>query len=81
MKITDGNKTIIITMQNWDGHNLTPDFSNDFFDGVTVVKDVDYCIEMAEDWANYRGDFADPEAQEANRICGIERIVDVTILD
>lgn len=81
MKITDGNKTVVITMQEWDGHNLTPDFSNDFFDGVCEVDDVDYCVEQAEDWANYRGDFADFEAQEADKMRGIKRIIDVTILD
>ena len=78
MKMTDGNKTVIITMQEWDGQNLTPDFSNDFFDGFYEVNDVNYCIEMALDWANYRGDFYDLEAKEADEMRGIERIVNVT---
>lgn len=78
--LTDGKKTVEITMKTWDGSQWGVDWSNDFFeigslpaveleDGTTAhkVEDVDYCMETAEDWSNKRGDFADdgkPEAED-----------------
>lgn len=93
MKLTDGKKTIEITMQEWDGKQYKPDWSNDFFESGSLpkiwiaqinenahkVEDVDYCIEQAKDWANYQGDFYDPETQETDKERGIERIVSIDI--
>ena len=69
MKITDGKKTVEITMHTWEHDSMSPDWSNDFFEagglpyddetGTYTVEDVDYCIEQAEDWKNQRGDFYD----------------------
>ena len=62
MKMTDGKKTVEITMKVWNDFNTgySPDWSNDFFNaGVLpydededffIVDDVDYCIEQAEEW-------------------------------
>lgn len=62
MKMTDGKKTVEITMKVWNDFNTgySPDWSNDFFDaGILpydededffIVDDVDYCIEQAEEW-------------------------------
>ena len=39
MKMTDGTRTVEITMRKWTDHGYTPDFSNDFFDagGLPLV--------------------------------------------
>lgn len=69
MKLTDGKKVVEIRMQVWDGNGYEPDWSQDFFEagglptddatGASVVDDVDYCIEQAQDWANKRGDHSE----------------------
>lgn len=62
MKMTDGEKTIEITMKVWndflDSYGF--DFSYDFFDagvlsltddqGAYIVGDVDYCLCAALEW-------------------------------
>lgn len=70
-KLTDGKKTVEITMKMWKYGQYTPDWSNDFFEvggleydeelDAYKVNDVDYCIEQAEDWKNGVGDFSDSE--------------------
>lgn len=80
MKLTDYKKVVEIRMNLWTGYTYTPDFSHDFFDGTTVVDDVDYCIDQANDWANYRGDFYDPDAEENDKSRGIERCVEVNFV-
>lgn len=60
MILTDGKRVAKISMHTWDGNNLSPDFSNDFFDGGTLpfdeeaevysVVDVPYCIDQAQKW-------------------------------
>ena len=67
MKLTDGKKTVKITMHTWDGTNKSPDWSQDFFEAGSLpydaetdtysVPDVDYCIEQADDWRLGRGEF------------------------
>lgn len=74
MTITDGKRTVSITMQVWTGSQYTPDFSLDFFEAGGLphdeendcyrVPDVDYCVNQAEDWKNGTGDFYDPDADE-----------------
>lgn len=69
MRLTDGKKTVEITMTKWNGSGWDPDWSADFFDAGTlkydqdkdayVVDDVDYCVEQAEDCIACRGDYAD----------------------
>ncbi len=81
MRITDGKKTIEISMKEWEGNYWSYDLSDDFFDTaerisgdpvVGLVADVDYCIDYANDWAERKGDFEDEE--------GGERMVDVTVI-
>lgn len=70
-RLTDGAKTVEITMQTWTGAGYTPDFSADFFEigglpfddetEAYIVEDAEYCVEQAEDWANARGDFANDD--------------------
>ena len=93
-RLTDGTRTAEITINEWDGSEYTPDWSNDFFEVGNLplvwvgtidgeahkVEDVDYCIEQANDWASYRGDFYDPEAQVRDAARGIERCVNVGTL-
>lgn len=74
MRMTDGTKTIEITMCTFDGINRSPDFSHEFFEApydeeadAYRVQDVDYCIERANDWRDGVGDFYDPEAEEDDR--------------
>lgn len=71
--LTDGKKTVKITMNVWEGNGYSPDWSQDFFEiGILprretardiefIVEDVDYCIEQANDWAQKTGDFRDDE--------------------
>lgn len=59
-RLTDGTRTVEITMQVWNGTQYSPDWSNDFFEigslpydsdkNAYVVDDVDYCIDEASDW-------------------------------
>lgn len=65
-RLTDGTRTAEITINEWDGSEYTPDWSNDFFEVGNLplvwvgaidgeahkVEDVDYCIEQANDWAS-----------------------------
>ncbi len=80
----DRTRIIEISMRYHDGKswppNWSPDWSNDFFDvgllpydddvEAHIVPDLDYCIEMATDWENARGDFLeydDPDPATENR--------------
>ena len=86
-RLTDGKKTVEITMTNWDGNGWTPDWSNDFFvtgtlpynddSNTYVVPDVDYCVEQAMDWKANIGDYldydADPEEVD-NRTVDVDYI-------
>lgn len=68
-RITDGKDTVAIKMTMWNGERHTPDFSGDFFEvgslaydeekEAYIVPDVNYCINRAEDWKNFEGDFHD----------------------
>lgn len=80
MKITDGNRTVEIEMVVWDesSASYSPDWSMDFFDAglleydsekdVYIVKDVDYCIEQANDWRDSIGDYRDDTPNENNTV-------------
>ena len=78
MKITDGKKTVEIKMVIWEGAGYSPDWSMDFFDAglleydsekdVYIVKDVDYCIEQANDWRDSIGDYRDDTPNENNTV-------------
>lgn len=62
MKMTDGKKTVEITMKVWNDFLVSygPDFSYVFFDAgalpfiddqeTHIVSDVDYCIDAALEW-------------------------------
>ena len=86
MKLTSGYKTVDITMKVWDkqrgewkfaGENL----AHDFFEAGTlpvsdegsyVVSDVDYCIEMAQDWEQCIGDYYGEEQDDEERHLTVE---------
>lgn len=96
MVLTNSKKTVNIIMKEWNGSGYGPDWSNDFFGtGVLekieddnygtayIVRDVDYCIEQAEDWKNMRGDYAEEREELSDEeISAIieNRLVDVTII-
>ena len=94
MKMTDGRKAVEIILRACMGDYFAPDMSNDFFDvgglrttfddvigdDVYMVDDVEYCIDQANDWANYRNDYHDPLAKEFDAEISIERIVNINIL-
>ena len=71
IRLTDGNITAEIVMNNWDGNGWTPDWSPDFFEAGGLeyndetdtykVEDVEYCIEQARDWQNAIGDFLEDD--------------------
>lgn len=58
MKLTDGTKTVEISIRRWNGSGYDPDWANDFFNAASLpydeetdtytVADVDYCIDMAQ---------------------------------
>ncbi len=60
MKITDGKRTVNIRMVIWQETGYSPDWSNDFFEAgglpydeetdAYAVPDVEYCIDMAQEW-------------------------------
>lgn len=80
-RLTDGKKTVEITMRTWENGNYTPDWSNDFFSvgslkmdwekDAYIVDDVDYCVEYACEWEEGVGDFYDehdePDVVNKNR--------------
>lgn len=87
-KIKDDKKTIGIKMRTWNGETYSPDISADFFggcagtgydpeDGCLVVKDVDYCIEQANDWQDMVGDYAETARDLCEPRNGQERCVEV----
>lgn len=75
-RYTDGKNTIGITMHQWTGDGWTPDWQNDFFDGVReysednagniayFVKDVNYMVDCLIDYMEGVGDFVDARASE-----------------
>lgn len=88
MKLTDGKKTIEITIRRFDGTNLGPDWAEEYFFDASydretdsyTVDDVDYCVDMAmsnnpDEGARYiTGADGEPELDE-------NIIVDVTVID
>lgn len=86
-RLTDGQRTVEITMNEWTGSGYTPDWSNDFFvtgslpynaeSDAYEVKDVDYCVEQAMDWKKGIGDFYDADVTDVdldNRSVDVEEI-------
>ena len=57
MKLTDGRKTVEITICHWDGNSYGEDWSEEYFSAGSLqydeetraylVPDVDYCVDMA----------------------------------
>jgi hypothetical protein len=41
----------------YDERQTSGDIADDFFDGVEVVADIDYCIDQAKDWVYGRCDY------------------------
>lgn len=86
-KFTDGKQYVDLYMGYWqDGLNrYTEDYSYDFFEvgglnrdenGFHIVDDVDYLVEMMEDWCEGRGDYcydADEDPNFDNRTIAINR--------
>lgn len=78
MRLTDGKKTVEITMTVWTGAGYAPDWSADFFEAgglrfnaereAYIVDSVDYCIEQAQDWQNSTGDYSMYEPDENNMV-------------
>lgn len=65
MLIKDQNgKKVKISMRILNNTNLSENIASDFFDGQEYVKDIEYCIECAEEW----------EKESENNILTIERI-------
>ena len=89
MKIYDGKKLVEIKMMTWK-QAYTPDWSIDFFDAGSLeydekldayrVKDVDYCIDQANDWADGVGDFSEDhdlvEVLQGNRCVDVDYIIE-----
>ena len=68
-RFTDGNKTVEISIQRWNGSGWGPDWSEDFFNVGSLDYDedleayqvwsVEYLKEQLEDWKAGVGDFQD----------------------
>lgn len=66
MYLTDRTRIIKIEMRVWKDGGYMPDWSNDFFESgclpydedidASVVDDVDYCIEQAQEWEDESDD-------------------------
>ena len=77
-KLTDGKRTVGITMNIWTGTQYTEDWSSDFFQvgglkyneelEAYIVDDVEYCIDQAMDWKDSKGDFCEDEPNENNNV-------------
>ena len=88
-KMTDGKKYVDLYMGYWMNDHYTIDFSDDFFEvgsipsdeeGFHLVDDLDYCVEMMEDWCNGLGDYYGDEDNDPNfdsRVIGINTIKEV----
>ena len=86
-RMTDGHKTIEITMEYWDeAQQRWIDIAEDFFadgqlhetvDGTDtiIVDDVDYCIEMARDWESKCSDLDSAVGVDEDTIEAEERRV------
>ncbi|MBQ6621933.1 MAG: helix-turn-helix domain-containing protein [Mogibacterium sp.] len=80
MRLTDGKRTIEITMREWDGVNWGQDIAGEFFAGAelidndpyTALADIDYAIDNAKDWESHAGDYDDDDETE--------RLVEITEL-
>ena len=96
MFITDTTKIAEIHLRTWnnmDGRyepEITAEIICDPMEGiwdedisatVFLVHDVDYVIEYGRDWMNYEGDFYDEESKEYDMEHGIERVLDVDIIN
>lgn len=71
-----------ITMHQWEGDKTSgrwsSDLSHDFFEwgslthfpdtDIAIVDDIDYCIDMANDWMNRTGDYADDDSTEERSV-------------
>lgn len=78
-RLTDGSRTVEISMRVWEGTGYSADISDDFFsvgglrynyeESAYIVSDVDYCIEVAELWESGRweGDEYVTDEEVANR--------------
>mgnify|MGYP005927425245 CR=1 FL=1 len=65
MKITDGKRTVEITIHRWNGSGYDPDQSLDYFGAgclpydeetdTYTVEDVDYCIDIAQNGGEDEG--------------------------
>ena len=81
-RLTDGKRTLEITMNNWTGDGYTPDWSADFFEvaglhynddlDAYTVDNVEYRRCQAEDWESNTGDYidydVDPEEVENRNV-------------
>lgn len=99
-RFTNGKKTVEITMQKFDGTNLTEDMSAEMLDVLILkseevyiegigeaykITEIDYLIEYAEEWEQYKEECDDQEALEEERENdarnGLERVIDIQIID
>ena len=85
MKMTDGKRTVEIEMRVWEGTRYSQDYSSEFFEAGGLpyddetdtyqVKDVDYCIDMARDSIECKGDFVYDEPLEGTTLFVCDEIV------
>lgn len=85
-RLTDGKRTVEITMRTWDGSGYGPDWSNDCFNISALeydeekeaykVVDVEYCIDWAKSWENgtMEGEDEVSEDELSNRAVWIEEV-------
>lgn len=86
MKLTDGKRTVEITMAVWKGEEWGEDWSMDFFEAgnlecneetnIYTVESVEECIEQANDWKNNTGDNADEleDFDPEDRLVNVEEL-------
>lgn len=66
-RFTDGHRVALIEMQIWKDDHASPDLSQDILaDAITgfsfendayLVNDLDWLVDYANNWLNFKGDF------------------------
>lgn len=86
MKLTDGKRTVEITIRRWNGSGYDPDWSMDYFcagslpyneeKDAYIVDDVQYCIDMANS-TDPEGACGGVEDEDGNCVADENMCVDV----
>lgn len=66
-KKTKRSVEIYMYLVSNDKMRITNELTQDFFDGVIYVDDVDYCADQVKDWVDGINDFADEDGLQVTQ--------------